>query len=362
MSAANSHRPLGVALVGAGQVAERYVVQLRKHSRLHLIGVAARRPASARAFAARHKVKAYRSLTALLTDPRVELVVNLTPPRTHAGITARCLRAGLHVYSEKPLALDPSTARRLVSLARKHNVRLGCAPATFLGDAHRKTWRLLRAGKIGTVRVVYAEVNHGRIERFVARPEPFFAVGPLWDVAVYPLTALTAFFGPICHVQALGQCVQPSRRRKDGRVFRITSPDFIIAILQIHNGPLVRLTANYYVDRDHSKTGGSLEYHGDSGRIYTGDFQLSNALVEWAPEGTPYRRVRRKSVAFQGVDFSLGVLEMTAALRANRPHKTDGEHAAHIVEVVTALHRSLTASGKKIRVRSGFSTPNFVWH
>jgi predicted dehydrogenase len=357
MSTNDSHRPLGVALVGAGQVADRYAIQLRSQRSLQLVGVAARRFASARAFAARHRLKAYRSLTALLTDPQVELVVNLTPPRAHAEITARCLRAGMHVYSEKPLALDPATARRLVSLARKHHVRLGCAPATFLGDAHRETWRLLRTDRIGPVRVVYAEVNHGRIERFIARPEPFFAEGPLWDVAVYPLAALTAFFGSICSVQALGQFVLPSRRRKDGRIFRLVSPDFVTALLRICGGPLIRLTANYYVDRDRSKTGGSLEYHGDRGRIYTGDFQLSNALVEWAPEDASYRRVRQKPAVFQGVDFSLGVLEMIAALRADRPHRADGEHAAHLVEVVAALHRSIRGSGREIPVRSTFSPP-----
>ncbi len=350
-------RILGVAFAGCGHVAPAYVQQLRGHRGLKLVGVAGRRADLARRFAAAHGLRAYGSVAEMLGDPAVDLVVNLTLPAAHAGITGQCLRAGRHVYSEKPLALDSAGARRLVALARRHGLRLGCAPATFLGEAHQTAWKLVRSGCIGQIRVIYAEVNHGRIEWYHPAPEPFFAVGPVWDVGVYPLTAITAIFGPVVSVRAWGKVVLSQRIAQGGRKLRIASPDFIVAWLELASGPVVRLTANFYVDRDRSKGGGSLEYHGDNGRIYTGDFQRFDAQVECATDGGPYAPVTPVRRPFAGVEFGRGVTEMVDAIRGARPHRATGEHAAHVVQVVEAMHRSLAEEGRAVRLRSEFPAP-----
>lgn len=352
-----NRRRLGVALAGCGHVAAAYVRQLRDHPGLQLIGVAGRGSERARAFATEHGLRAYGSVGEMLADPAVDLVVNIAAHTAHAGITEQCLRAGRHVYSEKPLALDHATARRLVALARRRGLRLGCAPSTFLGEAHQTAGKIVRSGRIGPIRVIYAEVNHGRIEWYHPAPEPFFAVGPLWDVGVYPLTAITALFGPVVSARGWGRVVLSHRVAKGGRKFRIASPDFVVAWLELASGPVVRLTVNFYVDRDRSKGGGSLEYHGDDGRIFTGDFQLFEAKVEWAVGAEKYRRVRPLRRPFRGVEFARGVAELVDAIHENRPHRATGEHAAHVVEVVAAIQRSITAHGRSVAVKSRFPLP-----
>lgn len=350
-------RILGVALAGCGHVAAAYVRQLRTYTGLKLIGVVGRGPERAKRFAREHGLRAYASLQELLDDPAVDLVVNIALPAAHAEITEQCLRAGRHVYSEKPVALDHATARRLVALAKRQRVRLGCAPATFLGEANQTAWQMIRAGRIGRIRVIYAEINHGRIERYHPTPEPFFAVGPLWDVGVYPLTALTAFFGPVRSVRAWGRVVLPHRTAKGGRAFQITTPDFVVATLDLDGGQVVRFTANFYVDRDNSKGGGSIEYHGDGGRLYTGDFQLFDAAVECGIGNERYQTVPFAKKPFLGVEFGRGVEEMADAILKNRPHRATGEHGAHVVEVVEAMHASLAKDGAVMRVRSRFVQP-----
>src|SRR5206468_4141832 len=100
----------------------------------------------------------------------------------------RALEAGKHVYSEKPLALRVEEARELVELARRQGVRLGCSPSTFLGEAQQTAAAIIRSGRLGRVRAVYADVNWGRLETWHPAPESFHAVGVLFDVGVYPLT------------------------------------------------------------------------------------------------------------------------------------------------------------------------------
>ena len=49
----------------------------------------------------------------------------------------RALEAGKHVHSEKPLALTAEEGRALVELADGKRLRLGCSPATFMGEAQQ---------------------------------------------------------------------------------------------------------------------------------------------------------------------------------------------------------------------------------
>src|SRR6185295_17646095 len=133
-----------------------------------------------------------------------DIVINLTVHHAHYQVTKRALEAGKHVYSEKPLALTSSEARELVTLAASRGLRLGCSPSTFLGEAQQTAATVIRSGRLGPVRAVYAEVNWGRIETWHPAPAPFYDVGVLVDVGVYPLTLLTAFLGPARRVQASG--------------------------------------------------------------------------------------------------------------------------------------------------------------
>lgn len=348
---------LGVAIFGVGHVSGRYADQIRRYKGVELMGVASRRAARAQEFATSRGLRAYASLDELLADPAVDIVVNLALHTVHAEITARCLRAGKHVHSEKPLAMTHADARDLVSLAGRRGLRLSCAPVTFLGEAHQTAWKLIREGTIGRVRVVYAEVNHGQIERYHPTPEPFFEVGPLWDVGVYPLMALTAFFGPVRKASGFGRILLRDRVAKGGRKFRIKTPDFALALLEFKDGPLVRLTANFFVDRDASKGGGSIEYHGDAGRIWVGDFQLFDAPVECAIRQGKYTVVPPLRSPFHGIELGRGVEDLTEAIREGRPHRATGAHAAHIVEVIEAIQRSIAMNGRSVAVKSRFTPP-----
>ena len=83
----------------------------------------------------------------------------------------------------------------------------------------------LRSGRLGAVRAIYAEVNWGRIETWHPAPAPFFDVGVLVDVGVYPLTLVTTMLGPArtCGHGAGSSCrsARPSTGRRSGSAARI---------------------------------------------------------------------------------------------------------------------------------------------
>lgn len=351
-----AHGPgaLRVAIIGAGNIAPSYGRELVRRPEVELLGVTDLVPERANDLAGRLGVRAYPSLQAVLADPEVDAIVNLTGQRMHAAVTGEALEAGKHAYSEKPLAATYPEARDLVSAAEERGLLLVCAPTTLMGEAQQTAWKYIRDGRLGTVRVAYAEVNWGRIETWHPNPEPFYEIGVIADVGVYPLAILSAIFGPVRRVQAFGQVVMPDRLAKDGHRFRITTPEFVVAVLEMESGTLARLTANWYVMQTSKQEG--MEFHGDAGSLFLSSWLSGDARVECAPVGEDYSEVALVRPAEEGVVWSRGVPELARARVEGRRPRSGGEQAAHLVEVMGAIGESVH-TGAPVAVTSRFTAP-----
>ncbi|HWA25868.1 MAG TPA: Gfo/Idh/MocA family oxidoreductase [Lacunisphaera sp.] len=350
--------PLKVVVVGCGNIAGQYGEALRRCPEIRILGAQDLDPGRARDWAAKHGGRAYASLDEVLADPQVEAVVNLTIQQAHVEVVTRCLQAGKHVHSEKPLAPTYAEAKKLVDLAAARNLRLSCAPVTWLGESQQTAWKLVREGRIGTPRVAYATVDWGRIESWHPNPAPFYAAGPVFDVAVYPLSLLTAWFGPVRKVTAGGGLLMPERKTLEGKPFTITTEDWLGAVLEFAGGLQCRLTANFYV-MNASQWQATLDLHGDTGSINT-EWYTATAPVRWCANGGRYRRIPLvREAAGTGrwyVDWAAGVLGLWRGLRTGQPHPTGGAHAAHVVEIMEAVHTS-AREGRAITLTSTFPAP-----
>ncbi|HXI82328.1 MAG TPA: Gfo/Idh/MocA family oxidoreductase [Verrucomicrobiae bacterium] len=346
----------GIGIVGTGNIAAAYARDILTHPEIRLVAATDLDPERAAAFAVANDCRAVGSLDDLLADGAVDIVINLTVHQAHFEVTRRALEAGRHVYSEKPLALRTSDANQLVALARERGVRLGCSPSTFLGEAQQTAAGLIRAGRLGTVRAIYAEVNWGRIETWHPAPAPFFEVGVLVDVGVYPLTLVTTMLGPARSVRAWGWNLKPDRVTIDGSPFRIGSPDLIVAAVELASGPVVRLTASFYVGRP-AKATGSLEFHGDDASLAISSFQDFDAAVEMGPYGGSFAPVEPVRPAFRGTAWARAVAEMASAIGENRPHRASAEQAAHVVEILEGAAISMREGGRPIEIESTIDPP-----
>jgi predicted dehydrogenase len=343
-----------VAIIGCGNIAGPYAKNISTYPEIAFVGVADIDATRAEKLAAEYNTKAYPSIESLLADPAVDLVVNLTVHHAHKAVTTQCLNAGKHVHSEKPLALTVEDAQELVRLADEKGLRLGCSPFTYMGEAAQTAWKIIREEKLGPVRLAYAEVNWGRIESWHPAPGPFYEVGALFDVGVYPLTMLTAFFGPARKVTAYGALLHPDRVTKEGVAFHIDTPDFVTAAIELANGTVVRLTTNFYVGHHNKQTG--IELHGDKGSLYLQSWQNFNAAVEYAEFGGTYQPVELVREPYQGTEWGRAVRELAIAIQQNVPHRATGAHAAHIVDILCATKESYE-TGRPVAIYSEFVAP-----
>jgi alcohol dehydrogenase (NADP+) len=336
---------MDLAIVGCGTIAAEYATAIAEHEALELSATTDLDIERAEALAAEHDATAYEELEMLLEQTSASTVVNLTSHAAHAPVTRECLEAGLHVYSEKPLALDTSTARELVDLAADRERYLACAPFALDGDAQQLTWQLLEDGRLGTVRVGYANCHIGRLTEWHDDPQSFLEVGPLFDGAVYPLSVLTAYFGPVEAVETAHSSQLLREHEHDGERFTVDTPDQTVAMLRFATGTWIQLTASAYVPYQ-TKHFNSIEFHGDDGSLFLrncGDTDAPEATpsVEYARLGTDYLPVRRQSEP-NPLDRAHPLVALESSLRSGGalPPSLDPVRAAHTVAVIEAIQEA----------------------
>ncbi len=142
--------PMGVGVVGCGNIAPIYLTNLSKFSGTRIVSVADLDLERAKTRASEFGVPTAYALDEMLADPEVELVVNLTVPGSHYEVSKKALQASKHVYSEKPIVIDVHEADELLSLATKNGLLVGCAPDTVLGAGIQTCREVIDRGDIGT--------------------------------------------------------------------------------------------------------------------------------------------------------------------------------------------------------------------
>ena len=113
-------------------------------------------------------------------DKQIDAVFVATPDHTHACASLAAIRAGKHVYCEKPLTHDIYEARTLGEEARKYKVMTQMGNQGHAGDGIRLLREYLEAGAIGTV----TEVHSWQDQRYGTRirhPDSPVPPGVHWD-------------------------------------------------------------------------------------------------------------------------------------------------------------------------------------
>jgi len=184
----------------------------------------------------------------LLADPAVEAVLILTPARLHFTQALAAVRAGKHVYVQKPMTETLQEALLLEREVARQGVVLVAAPGQALNPLLGRLRDLLQGGAVGTPFWVHAPAPAwgGRELEFGANPAWYFreGAGPFRDQAVYALHLLLELFGPVRRVCAM-QTVTVKRRSWSGHPFFVTGPDNVVSQLDFGDGLLATVGAQW---------------------------------------------------------------------------------------------------------------------
>ena len=150
-------------------------------------------------------VKTYANAEELFADPNVDLVDICLPPHLHAPMTLAALKAGKHVFSEKPIALSLSDADAMTVAAESHKklFMVGHVLPFFPGYAF--VYESVRTNR-------YGKLLGGHFDRVISDPvwlKDFYNMstigGPLLDLHIHDAHFIRLLFGMPKQVQSIGR-------------------------------------------------------------------------------------------------------------------------------------------------------------
>ena len=130
-------RKMRVGVIGTGAISDIYLQNMiHRFDQLEVVSVAAKHRENARKKAAQYSLEDC-TVEEMLADPRIDMVVILTPVGTHYDLIRAALLAGKHVYTEKTITDDLAQAEELLALSEEKQLYLGSAPDTAYGHFPR---------------------------------------------------------------------------------------------------------------------------------------------------------------------------------------------------------------------------------
>lgn len=357
---------MNIAILGCGYVANMYLLTLAMHPELKLIGVMDIERSRAENLARISGTKIYSDLQSLLSDPKVDLVVNLTIPQAHYETSLACLEAGKHVYTEKPLAMEFSDASSLVDVAESQGLMLASAPCTLMSQSAQTLWHSVRDNVAGKIRLIYAEMDDGMVSCAPVRTWvneagttwPYineFETGCTVEHSGYVLTWLLAIFGPAESVTAFSDTLIDDKI--SGQEIA-PADDFTVACIKFQSGIVLRMTNGIYAEHDHR-----LRVFGDDGVLFVSDprndisavrfqryysFRRKRFLSPWCKK-LPLKvsRDQKRIVNYRGSqvrDFCRVISDMGLALKENRKPYFSAKFALHVTEITLACQNATALS------------------
>src|SRR5688572_1297187 len=209
---------VSLAMVGCGQISERFFKQAAAREDTRLVATCARRLESAERKGREHGVERwYDDWERMYDEVRPDGVVIATPHSLHAMPAVAALRRGIHVLNEKPMATSLEDCRAMVAAADASGALLMCLPFDH-NPAFLTALEHLNEERIGKLTGAEAVLlipgpprDNWYYDRSVAHG------GAMLDCLVYPVSRLISFLGPAKRVTGRVNTLIPHRIVGEGR-------------------------------------------------------------------------------------------------------------------------------------------------
>lgn len=349
----------GIGVVGCGNISGIYFENCRRLENLEVVACADLVREKAEAAAAEHGVPKVCTTEELLADPEVEIVLNLTVPGAHAEVAIAAVRAGKHVYNEKPLAVNRQAGRRVLEAAERNGVRVGGAPDTFLGAGGQTCRRLIDEGAIGEPIAAVAFMMCRGHETWHPDPEFYYKPGggPMLDMGPYYLTALVNLVGPVERVTGSTGISFPERtitsEPKYGETIEVEVPTYVSGTLDFANGAIGNIVTSFDIWASELPL---IQVYGKEGSLSVPDPNGFGGPVRlWTPDAGEWGEVPLSHPCADNWR-GLGLADMAAAIRSGRPARAGGELTFHVLDVMEAVHDA-SDRGEHVELDSACERP-----
>ncbi|MBN1676065.1 MAG: Gfo/Idh/MocA family oxidoreductase [Kiritimatiellae bacterium] len=363
-----------MGVVGAGSISVRgimpHLAEEDVHDRVRMSAVCDPAPGRAQAAAERFGIPhAYTTYEELIDSGAVDAVTIASPIGLHYEQGKQAITRGIHVHVNKTMTTTVDEADALIAQAAEKGVKLVASPGEMLRPLHRKMRELVQAGALGTLTWAVTGSAFGRYHEDEAcrqgddvlsniNPAWYFrrpGGGPLYDMTVYGLHALTGILGPARRVTAFSG-VRIHEREFRGEKVACDMDDNTLMVLDFGEAfyafvygvaagglrdahrPMIFGTKGTIVDE--TLNGKPIDFPGRNGA----ERGRSNAFL---PHVTGPHASITESHVFEDI------MQLVDWVREDKPSIATAEHARHVIEIFDAAYRS-AETGRAQELRTTF--------
>ena len=365
-----------IGLIGCGNIAETYFKSQDYFNNINFIACADINKVSADECAKKNNISSM-SVEDLLNHEEVDVILNLTIPQAHFEVSEKALKAGKHVYSEKPMAIKLSDAKQIIEIANQKNLYFGNAPDTFLGGGGQLSRKLIDEGNIGEVLTGNFIFAFSGVQTFHPNPESWFkdGGGPVIDMGPYFFTTLVNLLGPAKNVRARGTKFADTRVIETGpkknNKFSVDIPTTYMLDLEFESGSIIQGFLSFDV-QNHGRN--HVELYGSKGSIIVPDPNMFGGPVCTSKElGSDWNNFsvenmllgktnivnhsgRSNEAPKQSNYRGIGLSEMIHAIENNKPHRCSGELSFHVLDIINTTIDA-AKNNKEIEIKSTCTKP-----
>lgn len=326
----------GVA-VGTGYFSQFHYDAWRRIPGVELVAVCDLDLDRARQTAERYGVaRVYADVAAMLDAEQPDFIDIITPPSSHAAITALAAARGVAVLCQKALARTYDEAQSIVAVAEAAGLRFMVHDNFRFQPWHREIRRLIDAGEIGAVHSIACTTRLGDgwgKDAYLAR-QPYFRDMPrflIFETGVHFIDVFRYLGGEIAQVFARVRQLNPT----------IAGEDRALMLCEFENGATAFWDADRYHEtmaEDARYTFGVFLVEGSSGAIRL--CESGRLLIHRLGEKPVEHCYEHRRVGFAGDCVHATLTHFIERLRDGRPFETNGPDYLRTLAVQEAVYQS----------------------
>ncbi len=238
-------KPIGLALIGCGGIAQTHLEAISKVPRIELRAVYDIHPDTARKATLTNRARVARDLSDIWQDPFIESVLICTPPATHRDLILDALKANKHVLCEKPFTIHSADTEAIKKLAkRSKKLVMMASKFRFVKDVIEAR-KLVQSGAIGDIvlsEVIFCSMVNME-NRWNSNPK-IAGGGVLIDNGSHAVDVIRYVVGPIKSVYAQAGKRAQRMKAEDTARLHFETEDGIIGMVDL-SWSLYKHTASY---------------------------------------------------------------------------------------------------------------------
>ncbi len=330
-----------VALVGCGRVGTVHAEILASLDEVELVACCDVKPERAREFSQKYGGVPVTDYRELLQRTDIDAVQLATPHHQHANIAIAAAKAGKHVLTEKPMAINVSDVEEMISTAREQGVALGVILQNRYNDTSQAAKKAIESGQIGEIKAARCIVTWNRDDAYYAKSDwkgywDKEGGGALINQAIHTIDLMQWLVGEkVTEVRAhVGTWAHKA----------IEVEDVAMGLLTFESGILGTVYANTIYAYDPPNfleiygSKGLIQIEGTRATIKTGN-QVT-VVEEGGSDAAGVDYIQSTGVGYWGFSHKRQIREFYQDLLAGRSHKIDGDVGKIPTLLVLAMYES----------------------